>query len=92
VIEALPGGGQIKLISAPVFIATKLEAFRDRGQGDYLASHDLEDIVTVIDGRPDIVAEIKSAPSAVGVYLKESLGGLLQQQAFVQAIEGHLPA
>jgi hypothetical protein len=31
-------------------VATKLEAFLKRGGGDYIASHDLEDIVTVVDG------------------------------------------
>ncbi|MCK4690308.1 MAG: hypothetical protein KAT20_00755 [Desulfuromonadales bacterium] len=35
------------------FIATKLEAFFGRGNGNYWGSHDLEDIMTVIDGRPD---------------------------------------
>lgn len=48
--EILPGM-TIKVISAPYFCATKLEAFKGRGAGDYLASHDLEDIITVIDGR-----------------------------------------
>ena len=47
----LPSGRAISLIAAPAFIATKLEAFRDRGGGDFLMSHDLEDIVTVVDGR-----------------------------------------
>ncbi len=46
----LPGGMTIRLISAPVFIGTKLEAFKDRGKDadgrpDYLGSHDLEDIM-----------------------------------------------
>jgi hypothetical protein len=34
-------------ISAPYFLATKLEAFRNRGNADYFASHDLEDITAV---------------------------------------------
>lgn len=46
----LPSGTSIKLITAPLFIGTKLEAFKDRGKDahgkpDYLGSHDLEDIV-----------------------------------------------
>jgi hypothetical protein len=36
----------IQLISAPYFIATKIVAFKGRGQGDYRMSRDLEDIVT----------------------------------------------
>ena len=42
----------IRLITAPVFICTKLDAFCDRGKGDYIGSHDLEDIIAVIDARP----------------------------------------
>jgi predicted nucleotidyltransferase len=36
---SLPSGIAIRLISGPAFIATKFEAFADRGQGDLLASH-----------------------------------------------------
>ena len=34
-----------------------------------LASHDLEDIITVIDGRLEITAEIASAPHDVRRYI-----------------------
>jgi hypothetical protein len=57
------GEHQIRLISAPYFLATKLEAFHGRGQFDYRTSHDLEDLVAVLDGRPEIVVETR-APSA----------------------------
>src|SRR3989338_22772 len=49
---------QIKIISSPYFLATKLEAFKDRGKQDFLSSHDLEDIISIIDGRPEIVTDI----------------------------------
>ena len=60
-------GETIKLIAAPVFIATKLEAFKDRGkdasgQPDLLGSHDLEDIITVSDRRPELIEECGVAP------------------------------
>ena len=63
----LPSGQTIKLIAAPVFIATKLEAFKDRGkdasgQPDLLGSHDLEDIITVSDRRPELIEECGVAP------------------------------
>lgn len=35
---SLPSGIAIRLISGPAFIATKFEAFADRGQGDLLGS------------------------------------------------------
>lgn len=46
----LPDGQEINLVSPPVFIASKIEAFKDRGNNDFLASHDLEDVISVIDG------------------------------------------
>ena len=49
----------IRVVSAVYFCATKLEAFVGRGKGDYLSSHDLEDLVAVIDGRAEIVEEIR---------------------------------
>lgn len=48
---SLPSGKQIRLISAPVFLATKFEAFATRGNGDLMSSHDFEDIINVLDGR-----------------------------------------
>jgi hypothetical protein len=41
----LPSGTMIKPITAPVLLGTKFEAYSDRGGGDMLASHDLEDII-----------------------------------------------
>jgi hypothetical protein len=52
------------VISPPYFIATKPEAFKSRGRGDYNNSHDLEDLLTVIDGREAIVEEIAASPQA----------------------------
>lgn len=58
---ALPGGTVIRLVAAPVFLATKLEAFSGRGRGDYLFSHDLGDFLAVIDGRDSLVDECRSS-------------------------------
>jgi predicted nucleotidyltransferase len=55
------GEHEIQIITAPYFLATKLEAFHGRGKNDYRMSHDLEDIVTVIDGRPELVDEVRLA-------------------------------
>jgi predicted nucleotidyltransferase len=70
------GDYRIRLISAPYFLATKLDAFHGRGQFDYRTSRDLEDIVTVIDGRPEIVAELQLAPASLQQYLVTELSAL----------------
>jgi len=40
------------MVTGLYFLATKFAAFDGRGKGDYMASHDLEDIVAVVDGVP----------------------------------------
>jgi len=87
----LAGGLNIRLVAPAYFIATKLEAFFGRGQGDYYGSHDLEDLVAVVDGRPGIVEEIQRATPGLRMYLKEKLGALLDDPIFCYAVEGHLP-
>ncbi|HEV2268749.1 MAG TPA: hypothetical protein VGR92_04770 [Steroidobacteraceae bacterium] len=87
----LPSGTPIRMIAAPVFLATKLEAFADRGQGDYLASHDLEDITTIVDGRPELVEETAAASPDVRRRLSTQFQSLLQTPAFMNALPGHLP-
>jgi hypothetical protein len=47
----LPRGQKIRVITAPFFLGTKMEAFRGRGRMDFQASHDLKDFVAVIEGR-----------------------------------------
>jgi hypothetical protein len=81
----------IRLVTAPVFLATKLEAFRHRGRGDFVVSHDLEDIVTVVDGRAEVVSEVATAPKELRVYLREVLGPLVSADRFLTALAGHLP-
>jgi predicted nucleotidyltransferase len=53
---------KIRHLSAPFFTATKLEAFKDRGNNDVYLSHDLEDIISVVDGREELLSEIMATP------------------------------
>lgn len=87
----LPSGRTIGLVAAPVFIATKLEAFNSRGGGDFLSSHDLEDIITVIDGRPTLVDEVERSPEELRNYVAEQMQSLVQAPGFLDALAGHLP-
>ncbi|NVB37148.1 hypothetical protein G6O69_04850 [Pseudenhygromyxa sp. WMMC2535] len=50
--RTLPSGQTIRVVTAPYFLATKLEAFAGRGAGDYIGSKDMEDFVAVVHGRP----------------------------------------
>ncbi len=88
---ALPSGTVIRLVAAPIFLATKLEAFSGRGRGDYLFSHDLGDFLAVIDGRDSLVDECRSSHAELRAYLRERVAGLLATPAFIDALPGHLP-
>lgn len=87
----LPNGMDIRLITAPVFVATKFEAFHGRGNNDYLASHDLEDIITVVDGRPELTQEIDQADGELRHYIAAEFNTLLDDRNFLMALPGHLP-
>lgn len=89
---ALPSGVEIHLVQAPVFVATKLEAFHGRGQGDHLFSHDLADVISIIDGRAQFLDECRQAPLELTHYLSAQFKQLLAQRAFQDALPGHLPA
>lgn len=82
---------RIRVVTAPYFCATKLEAFKGRGKGDYLASHDLEDLVTVVDGRPELLDELRTAPEDVRSYIARGFTHLLATNQFIDALPGYLP-
>ena len=84
----LPSGQAIRMITAPYFLGTKMEAFRGRGQMDFQASHDLEDFVAVIDGRSTILEEIADSPGDIREYLAEAASSLLSESRFLDAVPG----
>lgn len=83
-------GHSARIVTPALFIATKLEAFHGRGGGDVFASHDLEDIVTVVDGRPEIVDDVADADGQVRDYIAAELRSLLDNQDFIEALAGFL--
>jgi hypothetical protein len=53
-------------------------------------SHDLEDVVTVVDGRTELAREIRDASRDLQEYLSREFGALLSNRAFMEALPGHL--
>jgi len=87
----LPGRVLVRIIRAPLFLATKVEAFGSRGGGDYAASQDIEDVVAVIDGRRTLVTETSASPPELRRFLVETAEGWLANARFLEALPGHLP-
>ena len=81
---------QIRVVTAPYFLATKMAAFKGRGRGDYLAIHDLEDLIFVIDGRSTIVEEVQTEILLLRKYLGTEITRLLETPRFIDALPGYL--
>lgn len=84
----LGNGTAVRLVSAVAFVATKLEAFADRGQGDFLSSHDLEDVLNIVDGREELAGELAAAPSEVRRAVATAFTRLLANRDFSNALPG----
>ncbi len=69
----LPEGVNINILPSTYFLATKLEAFKDRGANDFYGSHDYEDIIYLLDNRITIVEDILAADEDVRTYIKQEI-------------------
>lgn len=67
-----------------------MEAFAGRGEGDYQSSHDLEDLIAVVDGRAELVREIHAGADSVRNYIASEIAELLATPAFLDALPGYL--
>ena len=76
---------EIRILSAACFLATKFEAFKDRG-GDYRTSHDFEDIVYVLDNRTTIVEEIENEQELIKDILKQEFEKIYSSRSFEEII------
>jgi len=89
---SLPSGRKVRAIPPVFLLGTKLEAFATRGRGDFLGSRDFSDLVTLIDGRRELVKEVASAPAALQTYISEQLLTLAMDRDFDRGLEGALPS
>lgn len=80
----------IKIMSAPYFIATKLEAHKGRGRNDGRTSQDFEDIVYVLENRGVIWSELDNAKQSVQKYLQTEFKTLLENPNFFEWIDAHV--
>jgi hypothetical protein len=81
--------GSIRVVGAAHFVATKLESFASRGCADYY-HHDLEDVVVLVDGRPELVEELAQAADDLKHFVARTVADLLAERSFREALPGHL--
>lgn len=89
ITSRLPSGIKIQHISAPLLIATKIESFYGRGNGDYF-HHDIEDIINLVDGRPELADDVRGAPQSLREFIEQEIDDLLGDRGFIDSIPGHL--
>jgi hypothetical protein len=93
-IPAHVQGERFRIVNGPHFCATKLDSFADRGFDENgernWYDHDLEDVVALVDGRPELLAEVAKAGADVRRYIAKQARWLLHTPAFIEALPGHL--
>ena len=86
----LPSGAVIRVVRPPYLVATKIEAFRRRGHGDYVASVDFEDIVRLVDTREELVGEVTGGDPALAAFIREALRAMSAEPLFASGVSGAL--
>ncbi len=82
---------EVQILPLPYFMASKLDAFFDRGRQDVYASHDLEDIVYLLNYSTQLVEQILNADDeAVKNYLIDSIREMVADERIMNALPGHL--
>ena len=79
----------IQILTAPCFLATKFEAFKNRG-GDYRTSHDFEDIIYVLDNRLHIVDEIDKDDPRIKAFLQTELQTIMNHTSSEEILSCHI--
>lgn len=83
---------RIRLVSPPMFLATKLAAFEGRGRGDLMRSHDIEDILAVVAYREELPREVGNEPESVRSWIQRRVTSYLVAHPDAEyAVAGSLP-
>jgi hypothetical protein len=83
-------GIHVQVARAPELLATKAEAFDDRGHLDFVASKDIEDFLSIVNGRAELLDEVRDAPPEVRAFVCDKIAGWLGDEDFTDALPGQL--
>ena len=88
VVYQLSSGAKIRAAPPVYMLAMKLEALKGRVQGDFLRSLDFDDIVTLVDGRPELLEEVAGADAALRAYIAAEMRRLLAEPRLMDGLAG----
>jgi hypothetical protein len=80
----------INILDPCYFLATKIEAFKGRGNSDGRFSHDFEDIIFVLENRVEIWNEIHNCKEPLKTYIKKEFQNLVQNPYLLEWIDSHI--
>jgi hypothetical protein len=81
----------LRFVPVGVLLASKLIAFGDRGRKDPWASHDLEDIMALVDGRASLYDELMEEDALLRVDIGTMMDEVLRLPDFEAYFPGFLP-
>ena len=87
--EVMINGQKIRVLSVSYYLATKFEAFNNRGN-DYRTSHDFEDIIYVIDNCLNIENEISHSNESVRKFIINELKKMLNNPNYKEIIQSQM--
>lgn len=93
----LPSDTVVRAVPPPYLLATKIGAFRGRGltpagDPDYLGSRDFGDIVALIDGRAELVDEVRASAQSLRDYIADEFLQMRADFRFEGGVAGGLQA
>lgn len=89
--RSLVTGRRIRVPSAELLLACKLEAWNDRGKKDPMVSKDLEDLVSLLDGCAELEARVLGAPVDLRDWIAAQFAEILGSRSYLEAALGQLP-
>lgn len=87
----LPGGRPIRIFMPAYFLASKIDAFLNRGGTDLRMSEDFQDLVYLLDNREEILDDIHQAFYEVRSYIQRQFARFLSLSNLDEGLAYALP-
>ena len=88
--QSLPSGRTVAVFPVEYLVASKISAYESRGNADPYASHDFEDIVSLLDGADHILDAVEAAAPDVRDFVRSWLTALVARRDALDLFEAHV--
>jgi len=91
IIHNFEDGTAIRIFAPEYFLASKLDAFWDRGRKDMRLSKDFEDIIFLLNSRKELLYELKESDASVLEFIKDKMNYFISNTDTDEGIIAVLP-